>query len=83
MNTLDQNAEKYIIIPYRKDRRGLVAAEMRPAQTAISAERIAGLMADRFAGVAAYAVTIDTETGEMNSPRLLATFGEVPAEEED
>ncbi len=56
---------------------------MRPTQTAESAARIAGLMAERFAGVVAYAVTVDTETGEMNNPRLLASHGEVPAEQEE
>lgn len=83
MSQNKQPTEKYIIIPYRKNRRNLTAAEMRPAQSEESAKRIAGLMAERFAGVAAYAVTIDEETGDMNDPRLLASFGEVPAEQED
>jgi hypothetical protein len=34
-------------------------------------------MAGRFAGVAAYAVEVDEETGDMTSPRLLAQFGEI------
>ena len=83
MSEIKQAAEKYIIIPYRKNRRNLTAAEMRPAQSEESATRIAGLMAERFAGVAAYAVTVDEETGDMNNPRLLASYGEVPSEQED
>ncbi|MFK4825707.1 hypothetical protein ACI0FM_13080 [Paenochrobactrum sp. BZR 588] len=83
MSSNVQTAEKFIVIPYRKNRRNLVAAEMRPTQTAESATRIAGLMAERFAGVVAYAVTVDTETGDMNNPRLLASYGEVPAQQED
>ena len=81
--TTETASEKYIIIPYRKNQQKLVAAEMRPAQSAVSAERIAAAMAGRFAGVVAYAVTIDEETGDMMEPRLLASFGEVPVEQED
>jgi hypothetical protein len=34
-------------------------------------------MADRFVGVAAYAVMVDEETGDMSAPRLLSKHGEV------
>lgn len=34
-------------------------------------------MADRFVGVAAYAVMVDEESGDMASPRILAQFGEI------
>ncbi len=70
-------AEKYIVIPYRKNRGNLVPGEMRQASNPISAEKIASAMAERFIGVAAYAVTVDEETGDMTSPRLLARHGEI------
>lgn len=70
-------SEKYIVIPYRKVRGGLGPGEMRQATTAAGAEKIAAAMADRFVGVAAYAVQVDEETGDMSSPRLLIQFGEV------
>ena len=70
-------AEKFIVIPYRKNRGNLVPGEMRQASNAISAEKIASAMAERFVGVAAYAVTVDEETGDMTSPRLLARHGEI------
>lgn len=70
-------AEKFIILPYRRVRGNLVPGEMRQASNAGSAEKIAGAMADRFAGVAAYAVEVDEESGDMTSPRLLAQFGEI------
>lgn len=76
-------SEKFIIMPYRKNRQKLVPAEMRPASSAASAERIAESMSARFIGVAAYAVMVDTESGEMRDPRLLAKFGEVPDLDED
>lgn len=71
-------SEKIIIIPYRKTRGGLTPGEMRQVSNAATAERIAASMAGRFIGVGAYAVMVDTETGDMTSPRTIAAFGEVP-----
>ncbi|WP_310294285.1 hypothetical protein [Rhizobium sp. BE258] len=71
------NAEKFIILPYRKNRGNLVPGEMRQASNAMSAEKIATSMAARFIGVAAYAVMVDDETGDMSSPRLLIRHGEI------
>lgn len=70
-------AEKFIILPYRMNRGNLVPGEMRQASNAVSAEKIASAMSGRFIGVAAYAVMVDDETGDMTSPRLLAKHGEV------
>ena len=70
-------AEKFIVLPFRKNRGNLVPGEMRQASNAVSAERIAEAMASRFVGVAAYAVMVDEETGDMSSPRLLAKHGEI------
>ena len=71
------NAEKFIVLPYRKNRGHLVPGEMRQASNAVSAEKIANAMASRFVGVAAYAVIVDEESGDMSSPRLLARHGEI------
>jgi len=71
------NAEKFIVLPYRKNRGNLVLGEMRQASNAVSAEKIASSMAARFVGVAAYAVIVDEESGDMSSPRLLARHGEI------
>ena len=70
-------AEKFIVLPYRKNRGNLVPGEMRQASNAVSAEKIATAMSDRFVGVAADAVMVDEETGDMSSPRLLAKHGEI------
>jgi len=43
----------------------------------MSAEKIATAMSSRFVGVAAYAVMVDDETGDMTSPRLLIQHGEI------
>ncbi|NEI70932.1 hypothetical protein GR212_15215 [Rhizobium lusitanum] len=69
--------EKFIVLPYRKNRGNLVPGEMRAASNAGSAERIAFAMSERFVGVAAYAVMVDEETGDMSSPRLLVKHGEI------
>ncbi|MGV1795352.1 hypothetical protein [Rhizobium sp. A37_96] len=69
--------EKFIILPYRRNRGNLVAGEMRQASSIPSAEKIAASMASRFVGVAAYAVMVDEETGDMSSPRLLVKHGDI------
>lgn len=56
-------AEKYIVLPFKRVRGGLAP---RPAA-----------MAPRHIGVAAYAVQVDMESGDMTSPRLLIQFGEI------
>lgn len=71
-------SEKIIVIPYRKTRAGLTPGEMRQASNAPAAERMASSMSTRFVGVGAYAVMVDTETGDMTSPHTLVVFGEVP-----
>jgi hypothetical protein len=70
-------AEKFIVLPFKMNRGTIVPGEMRQASNPASAERIAAAMADRFIGVAAYAVMVDDESGEMGTPRLLSKHGEI------
>lgn len=83
MSTDVKTAEKFIIMPYRKAKQKLIPAEMRLASSEAGAIKIATAMAERFVGVAAYAVYVDEESGDMNAPRLLAQFGEVASLIED
>jgi hypothetical protein len=76
MNAMSMS-EKFIILPYKKNRGNIVPGEMRQASNAVSAEKIALSMSARFVGVAAYAVMVDEESGDMTSPRLLAQHGEI------
>lgn len=69
-------SEKFIVLPFKKNRGNLVAGEMRQASNAMSAEKIATAMSTRHIGVAAYSVQVDEESGDMSSPRLLIQFGE-------
>ncbi|CAN7251954.1 MULTISPECIES: hypothetical protein [Ensifer] len=70
-------SEKFIIMPFKRVRGGLAPGEMRAATTAAGAEKVAAAMAPRHVGVAAYAVQVDEESGDMSSPRLLVQFGEI------
>lgn len=68
---------KFVVMPFRKAGKKLVGAEQREARNAASAERLAENMSTRFAGVAAYQMILDDETGEMSEARLLVRYGEV------
>jgi hypothetical protein len=70
---------QYIVVPYRTAANGVAPGEIRPASSEFGAIRIANSMAGKFAGVAAYEVMIDKETGDMESPRILAQIGTVPS----
>ncbi len=70
-------AEKIIVVQFKKNRAGIVPGDIRQASNAASAEKIAASMAARNIGVAAYAVTVDEESGEMANPRLLVSHGQV------
>lgn len=56
-------AEKIIVVQFKNSRGGVVPGEMRQASNQASAEKIASAMAPRHIGVAAYAVTVDEESG--------------------
>lgn len=69
-------SEKFIVLQFKKNRGQIVPGEMRQASNAVSAEKLAAAMAPRVIGVAAYAVMVDEETGDMASPRLISQHGE-------
>ena len=70
--------QKIIIMPFKKGKRGsLTPGEMREASSAAAAERTVDAMASRFAGVAAFEVTVDDENGYFSSPRLLHSCGTI------
>lgn len=71
------DAEKIIVVQFKNSRGGVVLGEMRQASNQASAEKIASAMAPRHVGVAAYAVTVDEESGTMASPRLLVSHGQI------
>lgn len=69
---------KFVVMPFKKVKGNkLVNSEQREARNAEAAERLAGNMSARFAGVAAYQMDIDEDTGEMSNARLLVRHGEI------
>ncbi|WP_224785340.1 hypothetical protein [Pandoraea pnomenusa] len=74
---------KFIVVPFREGGdSALVPVEVRPASTSAGAVRVAHSMRERHAGVAAYEVTVDPETGAMDSPKALFLHGRVPVLDE-
>lgn len=79
----DPHATRFIVIPFRKGSGGdLLPVEIRPAGTSVGAVRVAHSMRERHAGVAAYEVLLDPETGAMESPKVLFQHGRVPVLDE-
>ncbi len=74
---------RFIVVPFRKGSGGdLLPVEVRPASTSAGAVRVAHSMRDRHAGIAAYEVLLDPETGAMESPKVLFQHGRIPALDE-
>ena len=69
---------KYIVVPFRMAKGRFFPGEKRKAESESRAVVLAEALARRFAGVAAFEVNIDEETGEMHDPRELIVLGRVP-----
>ncbi|AVF42781.1 hypothetical protein AL486_18635 [Pandoraea apista] len=79
----DPHTTRFIVVPFRKGSGGdLLPVEVRPASTSAGAVRVAHSMRDRHAGIAAYEVLLDPETGAMESPKVLFQHGRIPALDE-
>ncbi|MGR9578703.1 hypothetical protein [Pandoraea sputorum] len=79
----DPHTTRFIVIPFRKGSGGdLLPVVIRPAGTSVGAVRVAHSMRERHAGVAAYEVLLDPETGAMESPKVLFQHGRVPVLDE-
>lgn len=60
-----------------------VSRQLKPApvlqfKTADEAARRAALLADKHAGIVAYSMDIDEESGDYGTPRVLFKAGDVP-----
>ncbi|VVE87540.1 hypothetical protein [Pandoraea bronchicola] len=79
----DPHTTRFIVVPFRKGSGGdLLPVEVRPASTSVGAVRVAHSMREQHAGVAAYEVLLDPETGAMESPKVLFQHGRIPALDE-
>ncbi len=74
----DPHVTRFIVVPFRKGKGDeLLPVEVRPASTSVGAVRVAHSMRERHAGVAAYEVLLDPETGAMESPKVLFEHGRI------
>lgn len=71
------DAEKIIVVQFKKGRGGIVPGDIRPATSQASAEKMASAMAPRHIGVAVYTVTVDEESGNMANARMLISHGQI------
>jgi hypothetical protein len=71
-------ATVYMVQTFEMRREGLVPTLQAPATTAESARRRAERTAERKAGAIAVEMTIDEDTGAVDSSRVLGSFGKVP-----
>ncbi len=79
----DPLVTQFIVIPLHKGADGdLLPVEVLPAGTDVGAVRVAHAMRERHAGMAAYEVMIDPETGATDSPKILFQHGRVPTLDE-
>lgn len=70
--------QKFVVISFRSIKGRPHIGDMRPARDEDAAIRLAETMSKHWAGVAAFEVHVEEESGDMHSPRLLAAFGSLP-----
>jgi hypothetical protein len=69
----------HLVQAFSRGKRGaLVADKPQQYKTAEEAERRAGRMVDGVAGVMAYSMEVDEESGDYGTPKVLFSAGEVP-----
>lgn len=73
-----KRVQKFIVVPVKLVKGRPYQGEVRMASCEESALRLAGRMAERFDGVAAYEVHVDMESGDMHDPRELVVHGRAP-----
>ncbi|AJC22643.1 hypothetical protein [Pandoraea pulmonicola] len=79
----DPHTTRFIVVPFRKGKGDdLLPVEVRPASTSVGAVRVAHSMREHHAGVEAYEVLFDPETGAMEAPKVLFLHGRIPALDE-
>jgi hypothetical protein len=68
----------FVVQAFEMHRKRLVPTTKEEARNEERARQMAERVAARKAGAAILALTIEAETGEMTSGRVLARYGEVP-----
>lgn len=68
----------HVVQPFDRVRNGLKPGQVLQFKTADEAARRAGLLVEKHAGVVAYSMDIDEESGDYGTPRVLFQSGDVP-----
>lgn len=68
----------HVVQPFDQAKNGLKAGQVLQFKTADEAARRAGLMAEKHAGIIAYSMDVDEDSGDYGTPRVLFQSGEVP-----
>ena len=68
----------HVVQPFDRVKNGLKPGQVLQFKTADEAARRARLMADKHAGIVAYSMDVDEESGDYGAPLVLFQSGEVP-----
>lgn len=68
----------HVVQPFDRGKNGLKPGQALQFKTADEAARRAGLLAGKHAGLIAYSMDIDEDSGDYGTPRVLFQLGEVP-----
>ena len=68
----------HVVQPFDQGAKGLVAGAVLQFSTAEEAARRAARLADKHAGIIAYSMEVDEDTGDYSTPNVLFKSGDVP-----
>ena len=68
----------HVVQPFDRVKNGLKPGQVLQFKTADEAARRAALMAGKHAGIVAYSMDVDEESGDYGTPRVLFQAGDVP-----
>jgi hypothetical protein len=68
----------HVVQPFDRGKNGLIPSQVLQFKTADEAARRAGLLAGKHAGIVAYSMDVDEDSGDYGTPRVLFESGDVP-----
>lgn len=68
----------HVVQPFDRASKGLIAGQVSQFKSADEAARRAERQADKHAGIIAYSMDVDEDSGEYGTPRVLFKAGDVP-----
>ncbi|HEY8587291.1 MAG TPA: hypothetical protein VIL60_11290 [Rhodanobacter sp.] len=68
----------HVVQPFERVRNGLKPGQVLQFKTADEAARRAERLADKHAGIIAYSMDVDEDSGDYGTPRVLFKSGDVP-----